>query len=107
MSVPLRLAKPALAKWRVNRRDDDVFDVLCPDGKVHGTYPSLSQAAGIAGIQQKRADQAARKMTRACMGCQRPFESEGIHNRMCPICRHRDADGWNPHGIAPRSGRPR
>ena len=24
---------------------------------------------------------------RKCLGCLRPFPSEGIHNRMCPTCK--------------------
>lgn len=100
-------SKPENAKWRVVPAGDDVFEVRRPDGVLHGTYTSRSQAAGIVGIRQKEADRAARRMTRPCMCCQRPFQSEGIHNRMCATCRPRGSDGHNPYGIAPRSGRPR
>lgn len=103
----VKLAKPEHARWLVVSLGEDKFVVYQPDGQIHGTYASKSQAASIAGRRQKEADAAARRMVRPCMGCQKPFASEGIHNRMCPICRHRDADGWNPHGIAPRSGRPK
>jgi hypothetical protein len=29
--------------------------------------------------------------TRECMCCQRPFQSEGIHNRLCGYCRGKEA----------------
>ncbi|MFA8441564.1 hypothetical protein [Yoonia sp.] len=30
--------------------------------------------------------------SRPCITCRTPFESEGIHNRMCPRCRSRAND---------------
>ena len=29
------------------------------------------------------------RIVRTCMTCERPFESEGSHNRMCPPCKRR------------------
>ncbi|MEA5160540.1 hypothetical protein U5903_07100 [Cereibacter johrii] len=26
---------------------------------------------------------------RPCLSCQKPFESKGIHDRLCPACGHR------------------
>ena len=43
---------------------------------------------------QQRMDNLARKAAsreRLCITCREPFESEGIHNRMCSSCR-READ---------------
>lgn len=99
-------SKPAHGKWRVVAKGADLFEVRQPDGEIFGTYASLSQAAAIVGIRQKAADLAARKATRPCMCCGKPFESEGIHNRLCGYCRHQGGD-LDPHAIAPRSGRPR
>lgn len=31
----------------------------------------------------------ARHIRRPCITCGQPFQSEGAHNRMCPICRAR------------------
>ena len=107
MGSAVSYAKPARAKWLLVRKADDVFDVLCPDGTIYGTYATLCQAAATVGVRQKEADQAARRVTRACMCCAKPFDSEGIHNRLCRTCRYHNSDGWNPHGIAPRSGRPK
>ena len=36
----------------------------------------------------ERIKRRARRVTRPCMCCGQPFESEGIHNRMCGGCRH-------------------
>lgn len=102
----IKLSKPEHAKWQVVERAEDKFVVYAPDGQVHGTYATKSQAAGIAGRWKKEADEAARKMVRPCICCGTDFDSQGIHNRLCCICRHRDG-GQNPHGIAPRSGRPK
>lgn len=30
------------------------------------------------------------RTVRPCMCCERPFPSEGIHNRLCAYCRHGD-----------------
>lgn len=29
--------------------------------------------------------------TRDCMSCQKPFQSEGIHNRLCDYCKTKEA----------------
>ena len=101
-----KFAKPARATWNVVQKADDLFEVRDPDGEVYATRPTLHLAATLAGNQQKVADRAARRMTRNCMCCRTPFESEGIHNRLCSRCRMSGGE-WNPYGIAPRSGRPR
>ena len=36
---------------------------------------------------RKRAERDACAVWRACLGCARPFPSEGIHNRLCGSCR--------------------
>lgn len=102
----LQFAKPINARWQVMSRGQGKHVVFRPDGSEEGIYASRSQAAAIVGIRNKGADIAARRMTRACLCCKAPFESEGIHNRMCPRCRGL-GEGAVPYGIAPRSGRPR
>ncbi|NJS39823.1 MAG: hypothetical protein HC783_13310 [Rhodobacteraceae bacterium] len=101
------MSKPGLAKWAVEPRPGGTFNVRAPDGSLYGTYGTLNQAASIVGIRQKEDDAAARRMTRSCMCCKALFESEGIHNRLCGRCRGLGEGGWNPHAVAPRSGRPR
>ncbi len=36
---------------------------------------------------RKRAERDACAVWRACLGCGRPFPSEGSHNRLCGTCR--------------------
>ena len=40
---------------------------------------------------QREADLKAKRGPRACLSCGTVFDSEGIHNRLCPICRRKDA----------------
>lgn len=54
--------------------------------------------------QQARADAATKRIERPCISCGAVFLSEGIHNRMGPCCRNKPG-GWDPHNVAPRSGR--
>lgn len=86
----LKENSPANDRWRVVCRGEDHYQVRRPDGSVYGDYLTLSQAAGIAGRRNKEDDLAMKRMVRPCMCCGHPFPSEGIHNRMCDPCRHRD-----------------
>jgi hypothetical protein len=99
-----KFAKPGRGNWRVVPKGD-VFEVRDAEGEVYGTYLTVYAAEAARAHGQRRDDAKARKTVRHCMTCNKPFESEGIHNRMCTFCRHRDTDGWNPYGLAPRSGR--
>lgn len=94
-----KMARPGRAKWRVIRKADDVFEVRNPEGEVYGCYPTLNAAAAAQSHGQRRDDQAARRMTRSCMCCQKPFESEGIHNRMCTFCRGQ-GEGLVPYAVS-------
>lgn len=103
----LKELAPDNTRWRAVRRGEDHYQVRRPDGTVYGDYPSLSQAAGIAGRRQKEDDAAAQRMVRPCMCCRVPFHSEGIHNRLCDGCR-RQGDGLMQGGLhASRGGRRR
>lgn len=101
-----KFAKPALAKWQVVTRAEGKYVIYQPDGQVYGTCTSKAQADAIVAQKRKAADLAAKRMERPCMCCQRRFQSEGIHNRMCDSCRRQTGE-LIPHGIAPRSGRRR
>ena len=94
-----KFAKPEHAKWQVVRRDDDHFQVRRPDGTIYGDYQTLTQAAATASARQREDDAAARRIARPCLCCQRLFQSEGIHNRLCDICRHKGDDRL-PCGVA-------
>lgn len=45
--------------------------------------------------KQRAADAKAKRGPRPCMRCDREFDSEGIHNRLCGLCRHA-ADPLDP-----------
>lgn len=98
----IKFAKPGRAKWRAARKSDTAFVVYRPDGTVYDTYGSLQQAAAFASIRQREDDARARKTVRPCLCCQKPFDSEGIHNRLCDTCR-RMGEGPVPCGIATAS----
>lgn len=100
------VAKPKHVKWDVQYVPGRGYRVVSPEGQVKGIYSSKSNAETSRDAYEAREKAVLKRMTRPCMCCQKPFESEGIHNRMCPVCRRLDG-GWNPHGVAPRSGRPR
>lgn len=100
-------SKPGNARWTLVSRGADRHEVYRPDGSREGVYKLLSQAAAIVGTRNKQADAARGRTTRACLCCSKPFQSEGIHNRMCTSCRGLNADGHNPYSIAPRNGRAR
>jgi hypothetical protein len=42
-------------------------------------------------IAQRRRAQGDVPHTRTCMGCDKTFESEGWHNRLCQQCRKRSS----------------
>lgn len=103
----LKPSTPANARWRVLQKRDGQFEVYSSFGHLYGTYATRNQAEATRGSMQSRDDRAGRRTERPCMCCGNPFSSEGIHNRLCTSCRHRNSEGWDPHGVAPRSGRPR
>lgn len=95
----IKFSKPGLAKWKHVRRGEDSFVVYSPDGSIYGEYASLCEAAATVGRRQKEDDERARKTVRPCLCCRREFQSEGIHNRLCDVCR-RAGDGPVPCSVA-------
>jgi hypothetical protein len=85
-------------EWSVRPsvRLDACHDVISPDGVIYGTYPGAAQARAIRATRQAEEDRKARVVTRPCMCCREPFDSEGPHNRMCHICRRRGSDPLEP-----------
>ena len=43
---------------------------------------------------QGKAAQRAERPPKPCMCCGKPFASQGIHNRLCGLCRTRDTTDW-------------
>lgn len=52
-----------------------------------GPSPFKRQMARLRDQLQADADKAAKRGPRPCMRCATAFNSEGIHNRLCPHCR--------------------
>jgi len=64
------------------------YVVVDPDGG-HATrlIRFRAEADQLRDKVQREADKAAKRGPRLCMSCSDVFESEGIHNRLCPLCR--------------------
>jgi hypothetical protein len=88
----------ARKEWRVvpSGRLDGCHDVIDPEGVIYGTYASAAQARATCSTRQREADHRARVVTRPCMCCRAPFDSEGPHNRLCPLCRRRGSEPMEP-----------
>lgn len=68
------------------------FKVVDEHGAMKGR-PSLHlQDVEMQLVRLENEAQRAQLVQRPCISCSKPFESEGIHNRMCPYCRHRAND---------------
>lgn len=98
------VSKPGPARWTTRFAPGHGHLVIDPQGKVYGVYHSDGDAQTCRDGQQARADAAAKRIERPCISCGAVFLSEGIHNRMGPCCRNKPG-GWDPHNVAPRSGR--
>ena len=61
-------------------------------GWVTEPTPFRVQADRARDEYQRKADAKAKRGPRDCLGCGKPFDSEGVHNRMCGGCRHRAQD---------------
>lgn len=97
--------KPHNAKY-VTRHDPELgYAVWSPEGE-RVTDWTIREGAAITRMKQLQviADKKARKQVRACMCCRKSFESEGIHNRLCPPCRQHGRDIDNPSSIGRISG---
>jgi len=66
------------------------YCVIDPDGQRVGQPTSLEGAEARAERLQAADDARAKRGLRPCLCCGTPFESEGIHNRMCDPCRGLD-----------------
>jgi hypothetical protein len=74
----------------------DTSDVRYPSEPVGDG--SRSREKSKAALQKSTVEYRAGKegMTRRCLSCQKPFWSEGAHNRICNKCKSRDGDSdWD------------
>ena len=70
----------------------DGYAVFDQDGRRIGdTFRFRGDAIRQRDELQREADLKAKRGPRACLCCGAVFESEGIHNRLCVICRRKDA----------------
>lgn len=99
------VCKPEYARWSMECVPGKGWRLVDPDGRPQSAfYGAGDRAQSALDAAQARADAARKRAVRPCLCCQKPFESEGIHNRLCSICRHREGS-CDPYGLAPRSGR--
>lgn len=81
-------------RYRLDRMGG-VWRIIDPQGQVLSTpYNSQAEAQERRDSLQREADQRAKRGLRPCMCCRQPFESEGIHNRLCGQCRERANTDW-------------
>lgn len=71
------------------------FYVLCDGRPVGPTHCRKDQAESLAA----RLSRAQKSRPRLCLACDRPFISEGPHNRLCTSCRRLGTD--RPDRTAP------
>lgn len=80
--------------------------VIDDENRVHSGPHLMRTVAERArrDLQQKR-NAAAKVGPRPCITCSRTFDSEGIHHRMCNICRHHSEAFNGTASVAQRGAR--
>lgn len=82
--------KPGRARFTVEYLAGRGYFVRDPDGKRVSHFDrDQSKIEIIRAARQEAHDAAKKRKERPCLGCQRMFLSEGIHNRLCKDCRNR------------------
>ena len=82
--LPLRIKKG----FGGNQQCFAIFDAN--DVQVSGAIAGIVVAE--AKLEAMTAE--ARRRVRPCLSCEKPFQSDGNHNRMCPTCRGADDGDW-------------
>lgn len=83
--------KPS-AKPQVNWISGRGYVVVDGNGReVSGPYSDKNKALMAAEAMRREADAKAKRGPRPCLCCGTEFPSEGVHNRLCSRCRHREA----------------
>lgn len=73
--------------------------------RVTGFYGDKGKALDRLEKITAEADAKAKRGPRPCMCCRNKFDSEGIHNRLCHLCRHRSGETIGSPRIPRKSGR--
>lgn len=85
--------KVSKLRYSVIERDWHFFVVDSAGQIVSKPYVTLKDADTKADNLKMEAEREARfgvRRERACLSCCKPFDSEGIHNRLCSYCRQID-----------------
>jgi len=91
MGLAMHYSKPAHARWSMEYVTGQGWRLVDPDGKPQSAfYNTKDRAQTNLDSAQAQTDAARQRRHRPCMCCGHVFLSEGIHNRMCDVCRHRD-----------------
>ena len=95
------LPAPGTDRFRVWPQGARAFVVLDPDCRVVSEPTPFRLLAEQECVRHQRAYDAARKRgSRPCMSCQKQFQSDGIHNRMCDHSRRVGAAEAIPVGFS-------
>lgn len=84
------VCKPAYQRWEVRKVIGGVYQVISPSGEVHAQFNCKDNAEQNRDANEAKDNLARKRVKRPCLCCGDLFLSEGIHNRMCDTCRHRD-----------------
>ena len=79
--------------FRVEREGRSYRVIDGRDSICLGAYDMLGTAIGRAARAATQLRKETRYIMRPCLCCETPFQSEGIHNRLCNSCRARGDAG--------------
>lgn len=89
---PMMPPNPEAGRLYLRRRPyagGTLFVVIDDDGAEVSDALPLEQARAVHREMQAALDNARKKRARPCMCCATPFDSRGMHNRLCSNCRYR------------------
>ncbi len=90
MRKDCNLPRPGRGVYRSVYLPGQGYVVRGPEGMPVGeATPFRARADQLRDKLQRDADAKAKRGPRPCLCCGRSFKSEGIHHRMCAICRIR------------------
>ena len=94
-------SRRTVAKFTVTRVNGRGYAVVDDQGVPVTAYSKDRSYTVLACAAKNQAlDRAAKVITRPCLRCSKPFESQGIHNRLCGHCRHSSSAEGEPVGYS-------
>lgn len=103
-------SKPKAGEFDIGYEQGHGWFVIMPDGSTdERSFANRNAALSAKGAAAAKAAKRAKVIARPCMRCDREFESEGIHHRMCGHCRHVGSAEGEPvgHSFGVMNGRRR